>query len=263
MADAIVKYPMETQVLLELPDLPQPEGLAEIGKRLAANPADVEAWIQRGQVLRGVMNFREEIDAYSKGLLAAPENPVLYLHRGHAYLNVRRYPEGAVDLEHAARLDQSIWDIWYHYGLAYYLMGAYDLAAKGYEHCLAIEARPGFFIAATDWYSLTLMRQGRIDEMLVAAKKIKPDGDIDEHDEYFNRVLVYNGSRTVDEVYAEVEKKDDHHFATGAYGLAVYCERVLNDREKALRILKEVEKRGSMWSGFAVLACHEHLKEYG
>ena len=254
---------METQVQPELPTTPAPEELIAIGEKLRESPADIDLWIEKGQALRKVMNFRAEIDAYSQGLGYAPFSSKLYLHRGHAYINIRRYREGAADLELAARLDSNDWDIWYHLGLSYYLVGDFARAAKAYEGCFAVpNVRPGYFYGATDWYCLTLMRQNRLKEMRAAAARVLADMPGDDHHEYFNRVLVYNGSRTLDEVYQEATQKDDHHFATGVYGLAVYCERVLKDRTRAYEMLKEVRKRSTMWSGFAALGAYEQLKEY-
>lgn len=68
---------------------------------------------------------------------------------------------------------------------------------------------------------------------------------------YFDRVLVYNGTRNIDEVLAEAAAKDDHMYATGAYGLAVYEEYVLGNREKAKEILTRIAGRDETWGGFA------------
>ena len=212
--------------------------------------------------LRGQMFFREALEAYSIGLTYDPFMSLLYRHRGHAYVNLGQYQEAAADFEMGLRIDPKNWDCWYHLGLSYHLMGSYERALKAYETCYALSPTDEYRICTTDWYCMTLMKMGRIDDMRKAAARIHADMEPGMSEGYFDRVLVYNGTRNIDEVLAEAAAKDDHMYATGAYGLAVYEEYVLGNREKAKEILTRIAGRDETWGGFAEHAAADQLKHW-
>ena len=94
-----------TQIQEVCSDIAVSEEVLEIEKKLEADPTNVELWMQKGLALRKQMLFREAIAAYSMGLSFDPFHALLYRHRGHAYINIRRYQEGAADLELSARIN--------------------------------------------------------------------------------------------------------------------------------------------------------------
>ena len=96
----------------------------------------------------------------------------------------------------------------------------------------------------------------------IKAARIHADMEPGMSEGYFDRVLVYNGTRNIDEVLAEAAAKDDHMYATGAYGLAVYEEYVLGNREKAKEILTRIAGRDETWGGFAEHAAADQLKHW-
>ena len=262
------------QIQEEINSLPVPKEIQEIKDRLAANPTDVQLLMELGIACKKYqMDVRSAIEYYSIGLTYDPFNMLLYRHRGHAYINIRRYKEGAADLEMALRLDPVHWENWYHLALAYHLMGDFERAVPVYEKCLEVSTlknqsilsrgtNDDLVIATTDWYCLTLMKLRRIDDFRRAAARVHKGMDVTDYsDGYFHRVLAYNGTSTVDEVYQLALQKDSHMFSTSVYGLAVYCEVVLGDKERALAIRKEItDKKSDLWSGFAELAAYEDLK---
>lgn len=226
-----------------------------------ANPDDPEKYMQLGLCLRRQMFFREAVEAYSEGLTCAPFHCLLYRHRGHAYLNLGLYAQAAADFEMGLRIDPRNWDCLYHLGVVYHLMRRYKRAVEVLERCYALSPSDEFRICTADWLCMTLMRMGKLDEMREVAGRIRPDMVAGGSEGYFERVLVYNGSRDAGEVLAEAEALDDHGFATGAYGLAVYFECVTGERDKAKRILEEIAKRDETWGGFAEHAAAERLRE--
>lgn len=229
---------------------------------VAADPTNAEKYMALGLALRGQMFFREALEAYSIGLTYDPFMSLLYRHRGHAYVNLGQYQEAAADFEMGLRIDPKNWDCWYHLGLSYHLMGSYERALKAYETCYALSPTDEYRICTTDWYCMTLMKMGRIDDMRKAAARIHADMEPGMSEGYFDRVLVYNGTRNIDEVLAEAAAKDDHMYATGAYGLAVYEEYVLGNREKAKEILTRIAGRDETWGGFAEHAAADQLKHW-
>ncbi len=236
------------------------EETAKAQAAVAADPTDPDKYMQLGLCLRRQMFFREAIEAYSMGLSYDPFRSLLYRHRGHAYVNIGLYQQAAADFETGLRIDPKNWDCWYHLGLAYHLMGCYERALKAYESCYALAPSDEFRICTADWMCMTLMKLGRMDEMREVASRIHKDMVPGGSEGYFERVLVYNGTRDADEVLAEAEAKDDHMFATGAYGLAVYFEYVTGEKEKAYKILKKIADRDATWGGFAEHAAADRLK---
>lgn len=105
------------------------------------------------------------------------------------------------------RIDPKNWDCWYHLGLSYHLMGSYERALKAYETCYALSPTDEYRICTTDWYCMTLMKMGRIDDMRKAASRIHADMEPGMSEGYFDRVLVYNGTRNIDEVLAEPRRR--------------------------------------------------------
>ena len=196
------------------------------------------------------------------GLTYDPFNCLLYRHRGHAYVNIGLAKQAAADFEMGLRIDPKNWDCWYHLGLSYHLMGNFERALKAYETCYALSPNDEFRICTTDWMCMTLMKMGRIEEMKAAAARIRPDMEAGESEPYFHRVLAYNGCHTVEEALKIAEAREDHMFATGAYGLAVYADKVLGDKAFTKSILDKIALRDEMWSGFAERAAAVDLANW-
>ena len=212
----------ENQIFAARDTVEENDKIKAAREAVAADPTNAEKYMALGLALRGQMFFREALEAYSIGLTYDP-----FMSR-----------------------------------LFYHLLGSYERALKAYETCYALSPTDEYRICTTDWYCMTLMKMGRIDDMRKAASRIHADMEPGMSEGYFDRVLVYNGTRNIDEVLAEAAAKDDHMYATGAYGLAVYEEYVLGNREKAKEILTRIAGRDETWGGFAEHAAADQLKHW-
>ena len=217
---------------------------------------------KKGLELLDAGKTNEAVECFSQGLVYAPFDSLMRFWRGRKLIGREEYTQSASDLKLAALENPEDWDCWYHLGLSYHLMGSYERALKAYETCYALSPTDEYRICTTDWYCMTLMKMGRIDDMRKAAARIHADMEPGMSEGYFDRVLVYNGTRNIDEVLAEAAAKDDHMYATGAYGLAVYEEYVLGNREKAKEILTRIAGRDETWGGFAEHAAADQLKHW-
>ena len=251
--------PIETQVHQNRAAVHTSGRLAQINAKLAQAPENMQLYLDKGLMLRRQMLFREAIENYSAGLTYNPQYSLLYRYRGHAYVNIGQYQEAAADFELALRLDPENWDCWYHLGLAYYLMGQYQRACKAYRECLARSTTDESKICTADWLCLTLMQLGELDEMRQTAMIITPEMVLGISREYHQRVLVYNGTNTPDEVLPRIEALPDHVFATASYGIAVYLDKVLGQHERATQLLRSIAERTKSWAGFAEQACRVAL----
>lgn len=257
-----LKAAKENQIFDRREPLTPSEETKKAQEYVKDHPTDPDGYMELGLCLRRQMFFREAVEAYSMGISYDPFRCLLYRHRGHAYVNLGLYCQAAADFETGLRLNPENWDCWYHLGLSYHLMGEYERALKAYDTCYELAPSDEFRICTADWMCMTLMKLGRLDEMKSVADRIRRDMVPGGSEGYFERVLVYNGTRDADEVLAEAEAKDDHMFATGAYGLAVYFECVTGEKEKAGKILKRIAQRDDTWGGFAEHAAAERLKTW-
>ena len=165
----------ENQIFAARDTVEENDKIKAAREAVAADPTNAEKYMALGLALRGQMFFREALEAYSIGLTYNPFMSLLYRHRGHAYVNLGQYQEAAADFEMGLRIDPKNWDCWYHLGLSYHLMGSYERALKAYETCYALSPTDEYRICTTDWYCMTLMKMGRIDDMRKAAARIHAD----------------------------------------------------------------------------------------
>lgn len=259
--DGVLKAPRDAQDVRIVATVEWSDAAKAAQAKANAQGATADDWMNLGLELRKQMLMREAIEAYSRGICLEPFHSMLYRHRGHAFVNIGCYALGASDFETCLRIDPSNWSAWYHLGLSYHLMGNYEKARCAYDECLRRSYDDYHKICCTDWYCMTLMKMGRVDEAKELAGKITPDMEPGEAYGYFGRDLVYAGINDPEKTLEEARRDNDHMFATGAYGIAVYYEYALKDKARALEILKEIQARSTLWSGFAEQAAALRLAE--
>lgn len=237
------------------------ESADELSAQIEKNPEDAELYLKKGIALsRESLHHQEAIDEFSKGLLIDPFNAMLYRWRGHKHLNVREFNAGRSDLELSSRLDPSNWDTWYHLGLGNYLSGDFDRALAAYQQCWNLTDSDDKRVAIADWMYMTLMRLDRKDEALSVLDFVTPDVDAGPNDAYFQRLLMYKGFGSADDLLEGADIADVN-FVTLGYGLGnyFYCA---GDVERAVQIWSDVLK-GSYWSAFGCIASEVELRRLG
>lgn len=187
---------------------------------------------------RDTVEENDKIKAAREAVAADPTNAEKYMALGLALRGQMFFREALEAYSIGLTYDPFMSLLYRHRGHAYVNLGQYQEAAADFEMGL------------------------RIDDMRKAASRIHADMEPGMSEGYFDRVLVYNGTRNIDEVLAEAAAKDDHMYATGAYGLAVYEEYVLGNREKAKEILTRIAGRDETWGGFAEHAAADQLKHW-
>lgn len=244
---------IKTQVHQERWQGQLPQAVSEAQARLVGDPYNIDLFMVLGRELSRAGLFREAVEVYSRAIALDPSNYLLFRHRGHRYISTMRYPEAVADLKWAAALKDDHWDTLYHLGLAHYLSGDFEQAARAYCECLSVTDVEEHLPAIVDWYYLTLMRLDRRDEAMAVAHLVGPETEAGENEPYKQRVLVYRGIKTPDEVLASLPAGDDHMYCTGAFGIAM--EYYFRGRvDKAGELIAEITSRNSAWYGFASLA---------
>jgi tetratricopeptide (TPR) repeat protein len=202
----------------------------------------------------------------------------MYRHRGHRFISLRLFDQAINDLERAVDLIEGKPDeiepdglpnsrnipvsslhfnIWYHLGLAYYLLGDYESALDCYNECMDVSEIDDKKVATTHWLYMTLKLMGRHDDAKEILKTVSKDMDIIENQHYHQLLLMYKGERTAEELMDEARKLSALAVATVGYGVGNwYYYNGMED--KAIQIFNEVLDTGG-WAGFGYIAAESDL----
>lgn len=253
--------------------------LAEAQANFDENPHDPENVIWLGRRLAYLGRYRDAIDVYTKGIEEHPDSFKLYRHRGHRYITLRRFDDAVADLEKASELMKGVPDeiepdgapnpagiprstshfnIWYHLGLAYYLKGDLENAARAYEACMEFSrSNDDSLVATSDWLYMIYRRLGRDEDARRLLEPIREEMDILENASYHKRLLMYKGVLTPDALL-DPQDASDLDLATQGYGVGNWYY-YNGDEVKAKEIFERVVS-GSAWAAFGFIAAEADLK---
>jgi len=248
------------------------ENLAKATADFVKDPDAPDAIIWLGRRLAYLGRFQEAIDVFSRGIEKHPKDFRLLRHRGHRYITTRQIDKAIADLTRAARLiagvpDQvepdgdpnprniptstSHFNIYYHLGLAHYLKADFASALAAYRECMKFSTGNNDSLTATsDWLYMTLRRLGRNDEAAKLLEPIHKDMEIVENHVYLNRLLMYKGERSPEELLRA---------GGDAVGLATYGYGVANwylyggQPDKAHQIFRKILTT-PQWAAFGFIA---------
>lgn len=255
------------------------EDLAQAEARLEADPQSVEAivWVGRRQAYLG--RYRDAIATFSRGLEVHPDEPHLLRHRGHRWITVREFERAVDDLSLAAERTEGLPDevepdgqpnaagiptstlqtnIWYHLGLARYLLGRFDEAGTAFRRCLELADNDDMRIAATDWVYMAARRAGRDGEASEAVAGVDPDLELLENHAYLRRILFYRGLLPADSLLDVPPGEDEAlTLATQGYGVGNWY-LVEGDTARAWDLFRSVIETG-FWPAFGYIAAEADL----
>jgi len=252
--------------------------LAQAEKALAASPDDPEALIWVGRRQGYLWRYQDAIATFGKGIARWPDNPKFYRHRGHRYISVRQFAKARADFETATRLiagkpdeiepdgapnpagkprSTLQFNIWYHLGLADYLLGDYAKAYEAYVECLKVSDNDDSIAATSDWMWMTLMRLNRKADAAKVLERITPKMDILENGSYHRRLLMYKGLEKP-EALLDTTRADDTTIATQGYGVGNYYY-VTGNTPKAREVFTRVTAGGG-WNAFGFIAAEVDLQ---
>jgi tetratricopeptide (TPR) repeat protein len=250
---------------------PQPDDKGEIAKaqeKLASAPNNVELIIALGRAQANAWNYNDAIETYTRGIKIAPDNAMLYRHRGHRYISTRQFDKAVADLMRASKIKGDDFDIWYHLGLAHYLKGEFTNAAISYERCYAVaeknrsvteankEGRDDSLVAISDWLYMTYRRMRKDLEALRVLEKITPAMLVKENKSYYERLQFYKGLKKEEEL-VNVEKATDLEIATVGYGIGNWY-LYNGDRKKGEEYFRKIVS-GKYWPAFGFIAAEAEL----
>jgi tetratricopeptide (TPR) repeat protein len=150
----------------------------------------------------------------------------------------------------------SHFNVWYHLGLAYYLEGDFENAARAYRECLKYSTgSDDRLVATSDWLYMTLRRLGREAEARELLAPITPELRVIENTSYRNRLLLYKGLKTPEELLGP--KGDPVDVATYGYGVGNW--HLYNGRKHRAREVFETVVAGPQWNAFGYIAAEADL----
>jgi tetratricopeptide (TPR) repeat protein len=239
--------------------------------------ADTAIWLGRRLAYLG--QYRDAIDAFTKGIAKHPADARLYRHRGHRYITIRKFDLAISDLRRASQLVAGKLDevepdgapnkagiprstlqsnIWYHLGLAQYLSGDFTGALASYREGIKVSrVNDNMLVATSDWLYMTLRRLKRDTEARQVLEPVREQMDVLENGAYHARLLMYKGLRTPESVL-NLNTADDIQIATQGYGVGNWY-LVNGDRAKAKEIFDRV-LAGTAWTAFGFIAAEADVK---
>lgn len=236
----------------------------------------VKIWEARRLGYQG--EYRKAIEKLEEieGPMEQSELARFFRHRGHRYITLRAFEHAAADLMHASDIVKEIPDIvetdglpnnrniplsslhtniWYHQGLAFYLLGEYERAERAYSYGIEASSNDDMLVAMFYWYYMSLKRQGHDMEAGKILNRINPEMDIIENDSYLKLLLVFKGEFDSDMLINE--EADQLTNSTIGYGLGNW--HFMNGRkERAQQIWQQVYDSGN-WAAFGFIASEAEL----
>lgn len=240
---------------VEYRSLPDTEALTKARAALAAEPKNVGRIIDLGVALSGARQFREAIDVFTRGLELEPDNALLLRWRGHRYISVREFDRARADLTRAAKLDPSIYGIWFHLGVVQYLSGQFDDAAASFTRAQPMAPDANELAGSTDWLWMSLSRAGRSAEAKAVLDR-RSDALPKDYG-YTRRLQLYAGAVAPENVLTAADT-DDVQIATLSYGLGNWY--LTHGDKKQARAWFERAVASGGWPAFGFILAEADLQ---
>ncbi len=219
-------------------------------------------------------DFERAIQIYTDGLDRFPDEPELLRHRAHRYISLRRYDDAIADLIRAKagiqgkedRIEEDgmpnakniplstlHFNVYYHLGLAYYLMGDFENAWIEYENCLGVSTNDDSVIACTYW--LYLISRRVTGPPRFSTPDGFPDMEIIENYAYYHLLQLFLGS--IDEAELKNRIGNSLDKATIHFGLAMYHH--INGKTELCKEILRKNIEDNHQSAFGTLASQAEL----
>jgi tetratricopeptide (TPR) repeat protein len=258
----------------------QLDSLVEIARNnFEADPTE-ENYIWYGRREAYLMHLHEAIAIFTEGLEKYPDSYRLYRHRGHRYISMRKFDLAIDDLRKAEALMQgkpleiepdgqpnklniplstTQFNVWYHLGLAHYLLGNFDEAREAYLKCLAVCENDDSRVAVLDWLYMTDRRSGRNTDAESVLDGITDSMKIVENDSYFRRLKMYKGWLKPEDLLVADSTLDDYDLSMATQGYGVGNWYLYNgDTTRAMETFQKVVD-GKLFAAFGFIAAEAEL----
>lgn len=232
--------------------------VARAERALAADPRNVQRFIDLGTAQAGARQMREAIATFTRALAVAPDNALLYRWRGHRHLSVREFAQARADLQRGAALNSSVYGIWYHLGIVQFVAGQFDSAATSFRRGLPLAPDANERAGSTDWLWMSLSRAGRHDEAraLLASRPDSVPTTTPDY-AYAKRLRMYRQQLGPDFLIGPADTADVQR-ATLAFGRGNW-HLVMGDTATAKKWFRQAIASGG-WPGFGFIVAEAELR---
>jgi tetratricopeptide (TPR) repeat protein len=241
---------------MEYRSQPDTGAIARAEAALAADPRNVDRFVELGLAQSGVRQFREAIATFSRALAIWPNDPVLYRWRGHRYLSVREFDRALDDLTRGFALDSTNYGILYHLGVVRFARGDFAGAADAFARAQPRAPNAGELAGSTDWLWMALSRAGRGAEAQAMLDR-HPDS-LPVANAYAQRLRLYRGQIAPEQVLTPADT-EGVQVATLSFGLGNWY-LVRGDTARArVRFERSVAASGG-WPAFGFIVSEIELR---
>lgn len=239
-----------------------------------------ENFIWYGRRLGYVNRMQEAIDIFTAGIIRYPNSWKLYRFRGHRFISTREFALAIRDLSQAQKLMQGApleiepdgipnklnkplstyqYNVYYHLGLAYYLIGQFSMAEDAFQECLKLSDNDDLFVASSDWLYMIYRRMNDQKAAKSILSSIHEQMNIIENDAYYKRLQMYQGKISPDSLLSVHGDDRDTALtlATQGYGVGNWYYYT-GEPDKAWTIFRKVTSGTSTYS-FGYIAAETDL----
>jgi len=230
--------------------------IARAQAALAAEPRSIPRIIALGVAQSGARQFREAIETFTRGLVIAPDDPMLYRWRGHRYLSLREFARARADLLRGYQLDSTNYGILFHLGVLEFVEGDFDGAARMFTRAQPRAPDGGELAGSTDWLWMSLSRAGRAVEARAMLARRPDTLPAPPGYAYVSRLKLYRGE-LAPETLISASDTTDVQVATLNFGLGNWY-LVRGDTARAKAAFERAVRSGG-WPGFGFIAAEAEL----
>lgn len=224
---------------------------------LDADPRSVPKHIALAVAQSGARQFREAIATLTRGLVIAPDDPMLLRWRGHRYLSVREFGLARADLTRGLALDSANYGILFHFGVLRFVEGDFAGAADLFARAQPRAPDGGERAGSTDWLWMSLARAGRLPEATAMLAR-RPDSlPAPPGYAYVTRLRLYRGELTPETLISPADTADVQ-VATLNYGLGNWF-MARGDTVRARAAWERAVNSGG-WPGFGFIVSEAELQ---
>jgi len=257
---------------------PAEEKYIEAKLQYEMEPDNPDKLIWYGRRAAYLGKYDEAIKLYTKGLEKFPEDARFLRHRGHRYISTRQFAKAIADLSLAGEMIKGTanniepdglpnargipvstlhGNIWYHLGLAYYLVHEYQNAFDAYLKCRESGTLPDNIASSTHWLYMIQRRLGNEEKAITVLDPVEPDADIIENFSYYKLCQFYKGDLPIDSVQGTAGSPSSDAMKYGLGNWYFYT----GEKEKAREIWEEI-LAGNSTSSFGYIAAESDLGHY-
>lgn len=244
--------------------------------QLLENPTGLNELIWAGRRTAYLGNYKEAIGYYTNAITLYPNSPEPYRHRGHRWITLRCFDKAIVDLLVAVKLIKGKQDvieidglpnekniptstlhtnIWYHLGLAYYYLGDFMNSSAAFKSCLSVSTNPDMFIAAANWYNISLRKAGNTSAANLFLGSINQNISLIENFDYLRILKLYIENQVINNPIEFLKNEAGLGAASYGYGLGVYLQ-LKGENEKADLVFNYI-LNSKQWAAFGYIGAEQ------